>query len=78
MRTNSASAQHTPGLRCSVCKDYCVVMTVDAANTALALARTNKEQLAACEALAVAANAAAEALRVFIAEAARSAWCTTR
>lgn len=63
------SARHTPGMQCVECEGFCLVKTIDDANTALAVARTPLHRLMACEALAAAANLEAELLRAAIAKA---------
>lgn len=61
-------AKHTPARQCFACEGFCLKpATIDEANTALAIACTLRERLAACEALAIAAATKAELLRHAIA-----------
>lgn len=67
------SAKHTPGMRCVECEGFCLVKTIDEANTALAVAQTPLHRLMACEALATAAKHESERLRAEIAKATTAA-----
>lgn len=59
-----SAAQHTPARQCDLCEGFCLrAATIDEANTALAVARTREEKLAACKALAAAAQAEVRRLR---------------
>ena len=65
---------HTAGRQCDLCEGFCLrAATIDEANTALAVASTSLERLAACEALAAAAKAEAKRLRASLAKATGSA-----
>lgn len=68
------SAQHTPGRQCDECEGFCLrAASIDDANTALAVARTAPEKLAAFESLAAAAQAEVKRLTAAIATATGSA-----
>jgi hypothetical protein len=65
---------HSPARICAACEGFCLrLATIDEANTALAVAGSKYESLAACEALVAAAQAEAQRLRDAIARATRNA-----